>query len=856
MNQSTQVVGAAAAAPGRAAAAPTANQQNQRQREDFSTSGLSAQIGEFLAVLGLGRGLIEVKCVGPAGSVRMFWYESPAALLRDLGQLEALNAAGFSIYYGVATYSDRKGTKDKAAWLWTVHADLDGKDFVDNEAEWRTGKVIARGLLDALPADLQPSALVDSGHGYHGYWILSQPLEANAATISQVEAVNAGLVEYLDGDATAKDASRVLRLPGFQNVKYTADPMPVTLEYCNDRRFALGDFAVICAPPKVVQPPTARNGSDPRPGDAYNAAGDWYGLLNPRGWTEVGRRGEASYLCRPGKKDGVSARLNRGGDGLLRVFSSNALPLEARSYDLFGAYAAYEYGGDYKAAAKALAALGYGAPVARPATTKAEEANGQHGATPAELPDHYTTGAVGRMFARKFAGQALFNTTSNRWMIYDGMRWTEDAERELQRMAKSIVFDLYALVNTIEIDDLRKALSAFARRCDSPSGTEAILSEAANLMPVRAETFDKDPRYFNVMNGTLDLETGSLLPHDPEHRISQLSPVVYDPDADCPVYDRAILEIFAGDDDTVRFFEEAVGATLSGRAAKNMVSMHGESGDNGKTTVSNLLLEMSGDYGTKGDSSLLVRGDRYDPSRAQPTVVALKGKRFCVVQEIPQGRTMDETLVKDLTGGDPITARRLHENTMTFWPSHMLWVYGNFRLKIEDTTIFNRLYEIPFTVEFAKGDPRRDDDLPAKLSAELPGIFNRFLAGYQRFVSRNRQLTPSRQVVAATASYRQESDSAARFIAERYRIMRTRQGDPDGQYSESAAELFNYYKVYCTFEDLTAANPTQFGKALTRMGIPAKHTNTGTLRLGLRKLTDAEREARMAGLDGDEIPAF
>ena len=85
--------------------------------------------------------------------------------------------------------------------------------------------------------------------------------------------------------------------------------------------------------------------------------------------------------------------------------------------------------------------------------------------------------------------------------------------------------------------------------------------------------------------------------------------------------------------------------------------------------------------------------------------------------------------------------------------------------------------------------------------------------------------------------------------------MRDRHGNPDGQHSEGATELFNYYKAYCTVEDLTAANQTQFGKALTRMGIPAK-TGHPVVRLGLRKLTEAEREARMAGLDGEEIPAF
>ena len=134
MTHSTQVVEAAAAAPGRAAAAPTANQQNQRQRQEYSTDVLFAQVDNLLAALGLGRGLLQVKCIGAAGSVRMFWYDSTSDLLRDLGRLDALNDAGFSIYFGVATYSNRKGTKDLAAWLFTAvsytHLTLPTSDLV------------------------------------------------------------------------------------------------------------------------------------------------------------------------------------------------------------------------------------------------------------------------------------------------------------------------------------------------------------------------------------------------------------------------------------------------------------------------------------------------------------------------------------------------------------------------------------------------------------------------------------------------------------------------------------------------------------------------------------------------------
>lgn len=805
--------------------------------------------GKLLDALSLDRdGFIEVRCIKSSGEVKQFWYASRLGLLSDWSRLEALNRAGYGVYFGVNPRAERKGTKEALYSLHTLHADLDGKNFVEAERDWRAGKQIALGVIDELPPWLQPALLVDSGHGVHCYWPLVEPLPATPENIAAVEAVNAALAAYLGGD-DVKDASRVLRLPGFLNTK-DAEPLPVALIWNAPQGWKLEDFAPIMPKPEPRPAPlqnvdTVLGG---RPGDDYNARGDWSVLLTAHGWHEAGRRGETSYWCRPGKRDGISARLNNKGDGLLRVYSSSAPPLEAgTSYSLFGAYTALEHGGDFKEAAKTLAAQGYGVSSNGHHQEAAAELAGTATPLQAQLAMPKTThGANGRRFVDKHRGQAVYNTTSNAWMVYDGKRWTLDETRKVQTWAKGIVFDLYAELPTIQDDEVRKAMATWARRCDSPTGTDAILSEAANALNLTDATLDTEPRYFNLLNGTYDLEADKLLAHDPAHLISKLAPVAYDPSATCPIYDRAIFDIFAGDDDTVRFFEEAVGATLSGKASKNMIYMLGDLGDNGKSTVANLLLELFGDYGVKGDLSLLVRTDRFDPYRANPTVVALKGRRFVVVQEVPKDRQMDEAQVKELTGRDVLSARRLHENPVTFAPSHLLWVYGNHRLKIDDEVVFNRLYEIPFSVEFPEGDPRRDERMGEKLAAELPGILNRFLDGYRRYVANGYHLRPSHRVKVATTSYRAESNAAMRYIAERCEIMRDAYGAPDSAYVVGATDLFHGYKAFCITKDLKAEyTQTKFGRMLTRMGIPADKPvgKTTVHRIGIRLLSEDEVDA-------------
>jgi hypothetical protein len=96
-----------------------------------------------------------------------------------------------------------------------------------------------------------------------------------------------------------------------------------------------------------------------RPGDDFNARGDW-GTEVLIGWPHLGTEEGTGYWCRPGKDGGISATTNHKGSNLLYVFSTST-PLEAeRGISKFQAYTVLHHGGDHAAAAAALRAKGYG----------------------------------------------------------------------------------------------------------------------------------------------------------------------------------------------------------------------------------------------------------------------------------------------------------------------------------------------------------------------------------------------------------------------------------------------------------------------------------------------------------------
>jgi putative DNA primase/helicase len=287
------------------------------------------------------------------------------------------------------------------------------------------------------------------------------------------------------------------------------------------------------------------------------------------------------------------------------------------------------------------------------------------------------------------------------------------------------------------------------------------LAETEPGIPVTADQLDTDPWSLNVWNGTIDLRTGQLRPHDPRDLNTKIVPADYDLEAVADTWLRFLGEVFRNDEQLIGFVKRFAGYSLTGDVREQMLIFAHGTGANGKSTMLGQLRLLAGDYGVQLDPAVLTSG----ANDQHPTgLTDLRGARMVTTIETERDRRLAEALVKQLSGGDRIRARRMRCDYFEFAPVHHIWLAGNHLPNIRGTDlgIWRRIALVPFEVTF-EGE-RQDPDLPAKLAAESPGILAWAVAGCLEWQRHGLQV-PDR-VRAATTEYRQSQDTLGRFIEE------------------------------------------------------------------------------------------
>jgi putative DNA primase/helicase len=273
---------------------------------------------------------------------------------------------------------------------------------------------------------------------------------------------------------------------------------------------------------------------------------------------------------------------------------------------------------------------------------------------------------------------------------------------------------------------------------------------------------DAHPWLLNVLNGTIDLRTGELLPHDRGELLTQVTAIEYDPDAKCPTW-RAFLSTAMRDSAIMTLFlQRLVGYTLTGTTQEHVLVFHyGHTGSNGKSTFLATIRTLMGEYACTAPRTLL-----FEPragAEPHPTELArLYAKRLATCAEVPEGVELAEAKVKDLTGGDVISVRRMSENFWDLTPTHTLHAAGNHKPTIRGTDggIWRRVKLVPWTVEIAV--EHQDKELGAKLRAELPGILAWAVEGCLEWLRCG--LAEPDEVKVASKEYRVESDVLGAFL--------------------------------------------------------------------------------------------
>ena len=341
---------------------------------------------------------------------------------------------------------------------------------------------------------------------------------------------------------------------------------------------------------------------------------------------------------------------------------------------------------------------------------------------------------LGNMFADFFKPIARYNSERGIWFVYDGVVWQPDTENlKVAELAKYLADKLYLFALKIMEEDARKR---FIDRCK---------------------------------NGTLDLRTMEFREHRPEDYLTKVSPVIYDPEADCPRWRSFITEIMQGDKARADYLQKAIGYSLTGDTRMEcLFILYGPTSRNGKgTTMESILriMAMATAPATKLPAMLQAKFNSQSNGPSEE-IARLAGARFVNISEPAKKLTIDAALTKRLTGNDTITARYLHENSFEFRPNFKIFINTNHRPNITDLTLFDsgRIKIIPFDRHFEENEQDKDLKTTFATPENMSGILNWMLEGYKMFRSQGLAMPDS--VINATEDYRMASDKIAQFCEE------------------------------------------------------------------------------------------
>ena len=221
----------------------------------------------------------------------------------------------------------------------------------------------------------------------------------------------------------------------------------------------------------------------------------------------------------------------------------------------------------------------------------------------AELTD---TGNALR-FCVLHSGDVRYCAKTREWFLWDGSRWKVDETGEILNLAAGTVSTMLTDALKTQDNESRHRRVKWALSSESAHRLKALLELAGAKLPIRIEEMDSDPWLFNCANGTIDLTTGGFSKPNPDHYITKMSPVVYDPEATCPLWESFISRIMASRLGLVRFIQRAIGWSLSGDQSEHALFILYGKGANGKSTLLNTIRGMMGNYGLQMDSTTLLQ---------------------------------------------------------------------------------------------------------------------------------------------------------------------------------------------------------------------------------------------------------
>ena len=423
-----------------------------------------------------------------------------------------------------------------------------------------------------------------------------------------------------------------------------------------------------------------------------------------------------------------------------------------------------------------------------------------------------------RLFADCFKDYILFNTTSNNWMYYNGVKWVDDAyQMRVEWIAKEFVDALHILCTEIEDEERKEEVGRKIKRFDNRRFRLMMIDDAKSEYAVEASDFDTAENLFNCRNCVIDLSSGTIIDHSPDLLLSKVANVTYDPAAASPDFDRFIQDIMMGDNQKIRYLQTLFGYAMYGNSWRDEAYMlYGSSTRNGKSTLLDTIRYLFGDYAKSAQPETIAMRFKNSSSPSED-IARLAGCRLLQMSEPPKDMPLDVAQLKLWTGGEVQTARYMYKSLFQFKPVFKLFINTNYLPVVTDETLFssNRIKVITFDryLRPEEQDPTLRDRL--KSDENLSGILNWIIKGANRVRLDKDAFSIPASVAEATEAYRLNADKTQCFINEKL--------EEDSEAVEKASTLYAEYEVWCKDHGYHTDHKAAFFQALRNKGMLQDH---------------------------------
>jgi putative DNA primase/helicase len=399
---------------------------------------------------------------------------------------------------------------------------------------------------------------------------------------------------------------------------------------------------------------------------------------------------------------------------------------------------------------------------------------------------------------------------------------------------------------------MRAALWKFGKSSGNGDRISKAIAAALPHTTIRPAELDRDPLAFNCANGTLrffrarddeapdpDVIRFRWSVRRDDHRredlIAKAADAVFDPDARCPRWTE-FLERFQPDPAVRRFLQEFHGYALTGLSADQVLVFNWGGGANGKSTFIEAIARLMGPYAHTLNPESFTGQHQRRGDQATPDFATLPGARLLRVSELPRDAKINETLVKALTGGEPMKVRHLNKGFFDFRPEFKASMSGNDKPEIHgvDHGIWRRIMLAPWTVTIPDAERRPFEEVQAEFEAERSGILNWLIDGALAYLDRGR-LDPPEAVRALTAEHRAEMDPVGRFIEA---CLPEYPG-----LDVTARAAFDAFSAWCEANNIRPFSEKRFSQVMAQKGVRKRD---GRVRQYLDRMLDGvpERPSR------------